>query len=1023
MYNPRLLVAMNTAHALSGPQLRRLMHFPVAIALAFASLLSLTRPILASGIPEPDTIFYGRVLSYDHGYDVLITQGELVWKIQPNGDDSRTIEVRTTLELLGDAATGFSYRLKVPHEAVANGLLLADVSPQTLALNAKADRYRHVDIRLNGEPARILPPATPVFDVAQNQRLAAYRLDLELLMTMPDTDGRGLPDWWQTRFFGQLGIDPNADPDADGLSNLQEYRTGSDPKAPNTTPTVLWANGELDEGATEVIGLQVVDTDTPAANLVYTLAQEPQGAHLTLLFGASTAGPDGRFGDKVLHTGDTFTQAQVDAGRLAITHDNPHTNSIAFRLSLSDGDINHPPTETTFTKAIHSPTPEDGTGAAVWMSSRFTTNGVLTAWADQSGPKPWQDGSQAPFNAEARGGSITVAPQGPLSQPVLAMNLDPSVPARSLALPGPTEATVFTPGEVTVFAVFNSTGNGHVPEQVVTGPHFQFGLTGPDDHGRDEQVRFASEGAGVVYSNRKIKDRWVLVSAWREQDSLAIELNGNEVGGPHPLDPPTTYGTDPAIGARSTGGEPDQPFQGFLGEVLVFNRNLEDSERHRITFSLMSKWFGWVMLDGSDEPRDLDWHVASSGLTPKEYRTQFVPRFGPDRNYVILGGAGHDILRGGHNDDILVGGRQSDTMTGGGGRDTFVFNHAHIHVGTDIITDFNPATDGDVLNIADLLRGDSRDLRDYLRLRTDGHDSYLDFDFAGLGAYTNHTLRLQSIVLRNEDLPDLWAQGNLITGDKRMPLTLSIAATTPLATEITATPAVFTIHFAGATVPADLEIPCELSGTAVRGVDYTLSVQRYNPATQLYDWEPIDEHEIFVHIKPGESDLGVRIDPIQNGRSQAARTVHLRLTAVPEWFDVSTATATAEIVDGPQRVAVVATDADASEAGKTGSFTLSRAGSLDVPLDASVTMTGPAVNGVDYDYIPSVVHFNAGQSAVVIPVAPYPDDSRELPEAVEMVLQPGAGYLVDSASQAATVVIQDSGPVITVEAQIGRAHV
>jgi hypothetical protein len=596
------------------------------------------------------------------------------------------------------------------------------------------------------------------------------------------------------------------------------------------------------------------------------------------------------------------------------------------------------------------------------------------------------------------------------------MNLDPSVPARSLALPGPTEATVFTPGEVTVFAVFNSTGNGHVPEQVVTGPHFQFGLTGPDDHGRDEQVRFASEGAGVVYSNRKIKDRWVLVSAWREQDSLAIELNGNEVGGPHPLDPPTTYGTDPAIGARSTGGEPDQPFQGFLGEVLVFNRNLEDSERHRITFSLMSKWFGWVMLDGSDEPRDLDWHVASSGLTPKEYRTQFVPRFGPDRNYVILGGAGHDILRGGHNDDILVGGRQSDTMTGGGGRDTFVFNHAHIHVGTDIITDFNPATDGDVLNIADLLRGDSRDLRDYLRLRTDGHDSYLDFDFAGLGAYTNHTLRLQSIVLRNEDLPDLWAQGNLITGDKRMPLTLSIAATTPLATEITATPAVFTIHFAGATVPADLEIPCELSGTAVRGVDYTLSVQRYNPATQLYDWEPIDEHEIFVHIKPGESDLGVRIDPIQNGRSQAARTVHLRLTAVPEWFDVSTATATAEIVDGPQRVAVVATDADASEAGKTGSFTLSRAGSLDVPLDASVTMTGPAVNGVDYDYIPSVVHFNAGQSAVVIPVAPYPDDSRELPEAVEMVLQPGAGYLVDSASQAATVVIQDSGPVITVEA-------
>jgi hypothetical protein len=46
---------------------------------------------------------------------------------------------------------------------------------------------------------------------------------------LKDTDGKGLPDRWQMRYFGHLGVDPNADPDADGLTNLQEYKGGTDP--------------------------------------------------------------------------------------------------------------------------------------------------------------------------------------------------------------------------------------------------------------------------------------------------------------------------------------------------------------------------------------------------------------------------------------------------------------------------------------------------------------------------------------------------------------------------------------------------------------------------------------------------------------------------------------------------------------------------------------------------------------------------------------------------------------------------
>lgn len=38
-----------------------------------------------------------------------------------------------------------------------------------------------------------------------------------------DSDGSGLPDWWQLEHFGHVGVDPYADPDGDGWVNLQEY--------------------------------------------------------------------------------------------------------------------------------------------------------------------------------------------------------------------------------------------------------------------------------------------------------------------------------------------------------------------------------------------------------------------------------------------------------------------------------------------------------------------------------------------------------------------------------------------------------------------------------------------------------------------------------------------------------------------------------------------------------------------------------------------------------------------------------
>lgn len=934
-----------------------------------------TASVLAqAGIPEPDTIFFGRIINRTGGTEYQITDGELRWTVQSLLPGGTPLVLRGRIEPWANGA--YSYRLKVPHEAVDLSLVAA---ARVVPLGMTEAAYHHQEIRVNGHLAAILPPAAPALQLGQARRAAAYRLDLETFDLLPDRNANGLPDWWEGKYALSIS-DAEAPIPAGGLSYLQAYRLGLDPRVNPTSPILLTDRISVVEDGIALVALRVLDTDTPPERLIYTLVRPPADGSLHRRQGGEL-GP-------ALGVSTQFNQADVEHGRLVLrTQGDPA--GLTFEVSLRDENPEHTPAKGTIIAEMVRPGVVGDGVATLWLDATRPLAGETGSMVTgESGTDPtlWLDRSGHRWTARAASDdALSWSARTPAGR--AALTLDGVV----LDLPSDAGTAVVPSGERTMVAVFRTTSEAR--QTLFSTPHFGLGVSGPADPGGDGRLRL-TVGSESYLSSASVHGRWTVASVSTRTVRPELYLDGIPAVGSRVSEPGVLPASHVSIGARTTGRfeaavqswrlDREEPFEGELAELLVFDRVLSTVERQRVEGSLASKWLGVVVADGSRERTTYGAAAPSAGFTNEAYEREFVPAFGRDRSHLLIGGFGDNTLAGGMEDDRLIAGPGNNRLSGGGGRDVFVFNSSA--TGTNVIADFS-VSDGDVLDFSGLLQGSSIDLADYVRLQFLGTSTRVDVSVRGEGAdYTDLQITLANVSLPPGALGELWTQRQLLTGQlvryrpdsERGPTIVSVAAAPATGEADAVKVGAFTVNRTGS-LEAGLTVGLHVGGSAGNGVDYS-----YLPGE--------------VTFAPGTASVLIPIELYPDHSLAGTKVVELTLLTGDGYTIGSPARAQISLRPLPERISIRAGQSVATRSDPMpGTFIVTRTSGLDHATVVPLRIGGSAVNGLDYDRLAASVTFPAGTASVILTVNPKtarPVLSAPLLVAIELLPDSQSSYVL-----------------------------
>jgi Ca2+-binding RTX toxin-like protein len=214
-------------------------------------------------------------------------------------------------------------------------------------------------------------------------------------------------------------------------------------------------------------------------------------------------------------------------------------------------------------------------------------------------------------------------------------------------------------------------------------------------------------------------------------DRIVFDANGANITGLSFLDSSTT-------------GNSGNLIITYNGQQITVNSHFTTSATG--TIETVTFWggatYGAYNLGSGDyaiSTDDVGNRTASAGVnTILSGSTAGDTLIGNTGNDLLFGGAGNDSLNGGSGNDLLVGGAGSDTLTGGLGADVFKWELADAGAAgspaVDTITDFEAFTAGEVLDLRDLLVGESAtaaSLDNYLHFEVTGGNTIIHISSSG----------------------------------------------------------------------------------------------------------------------------------------------------------------------------------------------------------------------------------------------------------------------------------------------------